>query len=497
MDNVRPVTIIPLPDNTDINTLCKSYHENVYSFEQNQSQESLNYPASNIAGFLTVNTDFNDEFCVQKITTMDRKFFFRTGKKTGGVFIWGDWDRYASITDIPAKSIVDLQNTYVTKEEMYTKVNNEKKNNFEIHIKDFHDFPMVNIYGWDPDYEIDGYEQRTFKYYGTFKDEDLMKYAKLIHEKDTLGKGKGKGFILGYLIREEELPATVDLDAINQPSRNPGLLQIYSSIISYDRLYRRTGGVNRLEDSNIEMTELMMTATLVFHDFITGDIYTTRIVEHTHPLIFPDPYYETTAMSKKDIDNIFEENQWNSRKRTMNWYQGHGPIHKTKWTRYSYSSTRSYELNNKALNFLRAATPYYRTPYKPYTDLVDDTGNDTKIKKGNDNDNVAAYTTVVAWNNNTAANIVLNNNGIPYNNTLTEKDTSLINSLYFNGHVPRLTNPTNPENADAYKRGLTNFNFGYDPPASMGYSLWNTFCFTYTTNRIKYSRYNYLEESDT
>ena len=112
METSRNINVKKL-ENVNLNNMSNSYHEGIYSFSSDISTTSNNFPANGIAGFLFINTDFEDTVCIQRITTMGRKFYFRTGNKVGNIFIWSDWDRYASITDIPAKSVRDLEKDFV------------------------------------------------------------------------------------------------------------------------------------------------------------------------------------------------------------------------------------------------------------------------------------------------------------------------------------------------------------------------------------------------
>lgn len=74
MDNASSIGVFTLP-NKNLNDLKYSHNEGIYSFNETQGQINNGFPANNIAGFLTISTDYDDTLCIQKITTLTRELF--------------------------------------------------------------------------------------------------------------------------------------------------------------------------------------------------------------------------------------------------------------------------------------------------------------------------------------------------------------------------------------------------------------------------------------
>lgn len=283
MENSINIRITKYPENTSLNTFNKSFQEGIYSFNISDSRIEYNFPVANVTGFLSVNTDFDDKYCIQKITTLNKQFFFRTGRLENDVFVWDEWDQYASVADIPARSLNELNDEYVLKDSYYPKPvqwTGNKTNNFAFDTFHRNEDKIKDM--------VKGIANNTYKYYGKYNNEDLRFLMFKINESYEEYIGKENPFIFGYFIKEDsgntvnEYIPEILKDANIRPSKNfipptnnPGLLQIYSSMD-----YRSPtsdwddNNSHNLKNSHIKKS---LSVTYVFHDFITGDLYVSKL----------------------------------------------------------------------------------------------------------------------------------------------------------------------------------------------------------------------------
>lgn len=304
MDQISNIQIGRDITNVDLNTLNKSYHEGIYSFNKEDCILNNNYPAENMAGFLIIQTDFEDSLIIQKITTFDNSFYFRTGTKNNGIFTWSDWDQYASINDIPAGSVAELENKYVKKEEFYP------KGNFPFVNEITHSLPINRLK------ELDNIVTEHFRFLGTYYDDYLTeitdKFPNVYINNEGLGEYSHRNFLLGYWVKEEATNfSEEELKARRQPSNKPGILHVYSSFNS-TRVYNDFfGKITRSDFERYGMGNIQ--SAWIFFEFDTGNIYVTNTLNRVY----------------------FNPNEERDISTSIPWV----------WSRYSFDATESYNLN--------------------------------------------------------------------------------------------------------------------------------------------------------
>lgn len=440
MEMSRNISIKKL-ENVNLNNMSNSYHEGIYSFSSDISVTNNNFPANGIAGFLFINTDFDDTVCIQRITTMGRKFYFRTGNKIGSIFVWSDWDRYASIADIPAKSVRDLEKDFITKEEFYPKQGDSN-------------FLSGNPNVYYVEQELDSVLQNIYKYYGTYTNESLYDIRDILNNTDGIYRNKDKIFAIGYFVRDKDLEEDVQLIDNAVPTRKAGLLQVFSSIYLSEN--QAISEADIIERGHIFRT-------FIFHEFETGDVLVTRTFMDTQPAIIKDRYY--TELDDNPNRNLL------------------------KWDRYSYSKVRSYNLNREALDFLKIRNrqdfSIRLSGINTVTNDYDNNRNEEYLKKL-DYRNITPINEIISWNDDTDANIITNDRPIPYfNNSITDKDFSIITSMSPTGTFFRYPKVGNEFiKASTYGRLHSDSNDSY-----IVTPVWNTFNITYNVLKITKDRF--------
>ena len=436
METSRNINIKKL-DRINLNNLSQSFHEGIYSFSSDLSTLENNFPAAGIAGFLFINTDFDDKVCIQRITTMGRKFYFRTGNKEGSVFVWTDWDRYANIRDIPVKSLNDLEKDFITKEEFYP--------------KDIGNLVTGTI---DVEKEIDSTLQSLYKYYGKYNNESLYDICNLVNETPGIYNNKNKKFLLGYFIRDKDLEDNVRITEVNIPSKKAGLLQVFSSIYmsEVDQSISNSGIIDKGH----------IFRTFVFHEFETGDLFVTRTFMDRKPAIVDDRYYYNGK------DRYTED---------------------LVWDRYSYSKVRSYNLNKKSLDFLKIRNRQDSSIKLNGVNIVTsdyDNSRNEEYLKNLKNMSITPINKVISWNDDADSNIINDSSPIPYfSNTIRDNDFSIITSLSPTGtffRYPKVWNSfIDPNN---YQRSNNRHTNTY-----MVSPVWNTFNITYNVVKLTKDRF--------
>lgn len=441
MEMSRNISIKKL-ENVNLNNMSNSYHEGIYSFSSDISVTNNNFPASGIAGFLFINTDFDDTVCIQRITTMGRKFYFRTGNRVGSIFVWSDWDRYASIADIPAKSVQAIEKDFITKEEFYPKQGDPAL------VEGHPDYYYVEK-------ELDSTLQSVYKYYGKYNNENLLDMKSMLNNTEGIYKDKDKIFAIGYFIRDKDLQDDVEINFNSVNSRKAGLLQVFSSIYFQDKDHiskERAGDVGQIH------------RTFIFHEFETGDILVSRTYLDVTRSVTADRYYSNYE-DNPNIDSILV------------------------WDRYSYSKVRSYNLNKSALDFLKIRNrqdySIKLTGTNKITGDYDNTRNEEYLKNL-DYDNITPINYTVSWNDDLDVNIISNNRPIPYfNNNITDKDFSIITSMSPTGTFFRY-----PKIGNDFIYSNTYNRHRYDSSNSYIVTpLWNTFNIAYNVKRLTKDRF--------
>lgn len=441
MEMSRNISIKKL-ENVNLNNMSNSYHEGIYSFSSDISVTNNNFPASGIAGFLFINTDFDDTVCIQRITTMGRKFYFRTGNKVGSIFVWSDWDRYASIADIPAKSVKDLEKDFITKDEFYPKQGDP------------------SLVEGKPDYyyvekELDSTLQSIYKYYGKYTNENLLDMKNILNNTEGIYKDRNKIFAIGYFIRDKDLDENVVITYNTVNSRKAGLLQVFSSIYFQDKDH-----ISEEREDDVGQIH----RTFIFHEFETGDILVARTYLDVTRSVTADRYYSDYDYSPNEPSLLV-------------------------WDRYSYSKVRSYNLNKSALDFLKIRNrqdySIKLTGMNSITGDYDNTRNEEYLKNL-DYSNITPINYTVSWNDDLDANIISNNRPIPYfNNNITDNDFSIITSMSPTGtyfKYPKVGNDFVP--SSIYNRHRYDGSNSY-----MVTPIWNTFNIAYNVQRLTKDRF--------
>lgn len=442
MDNSRSLKVTKLKSRDNLNLLCQSFHEGIYSFTKDVSSNLNNYPENSISGFLFINTDFDDKYCVQKITTMDNKFFYRTGEFSNGLFVWSSWDSYISLEDIPESEFAKNEKNYIKKEDFLPKISKSSNIN--------------------PEEELSSIMDEYYKYYGEYKGENLFELPSLINRLEGPYKEKNKKFIFGFFIKDDEDNYN-ERDLNRVPTGKAGLLQVLSSLFkSGNKVNKEYPVIDTVFNENDQVD---LFTTIIFTEFDTGDVYVTRIFNFSDRCVVNDRF----ANIDPDTSNSS----------TLS------------WSKYSYSKVRSYNLNAKALEFLRLRNRQFQG--SRFTDInsiigdYDNTRNEEYLKNRR-YDLSTLINDTTSWNND--SNIAINNNdrGIPYfNHNIEDKDFSIITSLFPTGTAfkyPMLKGDF--INTAPYNR------IGYDGNNYAGrfiMPVWNTFNLTYSTLKLTKDRF--------
>ena len=445
MDNSRNMRVISLKSDENLNNICKSFHEGIYSFSKDISNTINNYPGNGISGFLFINTDFDDKYCLQKITTMDQKFYYRTGVYTNGLFVWSPWDSYATLEDIPDSTSVRNEKNYISKEDLLP--------------KRIDDTSVLN-----PDLELSSILDKYYKYYGKYNGSDITQLANYINNLEGPYKDKNRKFIFGYFIKDEE--DTFNLSNRHRvPSGKAGLLQVFSSMfVPADKRYQEYPAISKDELQGNEKYSLF--TTFIFTEFETGDIYVTRLFNSQYSAELPDRYvYSPTSRDDRPIT----------------------------WYKYSYSKVRSYNLNSKALDFLRLRNRQFEgTRFTDINSILGDYDNtrNEEYLKNRRYDLMTSFNKSISWNDDAGIAILNTDNGIPYfNNNIQDKDYTLITSLFPTGTVfkyPLIKNDfiySNTYDRPVFKNNDWAF-------ARYIMPVWNTFNLNYNIIKLTKDRFS-------
>ena len=443
MDNSRTMRVVSLKSTDNLNTLCQSYHEGIYSFKKDVSLTINNYPEAGASGFLFISTDFDDKYCLQKITTMGQKFFYRTGVYTNGLFVWSDWDSYANVDDIPNSLTSGNENKFITKEEFLPKRLNT--------TNDIH-----------PNEELSSILDEYYKFYGEYKGENLLTLPDVINQIEGPYKDKNRYFFLGYMVKEEDV---YNGEPNRVPTGKSGLLQIFSSMFLSGHLSNIDFPVintNYPEDTNVSNVY----TTFIFTEFDTGDIYITRSFNNNKACVMFDRY--GGVVDSYNASNLI-------------------------WTKYSYNKVRSYNLNMSALEFLKLRNRQFIGEQFTNTNSIigdyDNTRNEEYLKNKR-NDLITSFNNNISWNDD--SNIALNNNprGIPYfDNNINDNDFSIITSLFPTGtsfKYPMVKNDfiqTTPFDRRGFN-GDTVYTGRFIMP------VWNSFNINYNTLKLTKDRFS-------
>ena len=377
----------------NLNDLYKTHHEGIYTFEKSDSKLNKNYPVENTAGFIAINTNFDNTLCVQKITTFTQNSFFRTGTLVNNVWNWSTWDTYATMADIPSTAVDDLLKIYVYKEEYYPCKESPKINRANADTV----FSLVS----KVDDELDSISSNTYKFYGNIDENTgIAKLMDSVNTKTKDGQKIHKNFLLGYWYKENTSPSTSVINGENLPTREPGILQAFSSIIPEGETKR-----NPLEPP--QGIDGKVITTWVFTEFTTGDVYVTQSLNGWY-----FDFAESDALAPLPVVPGMRTREFN-------------------WSKYSFSDTRTYNLNKYNLEnriaILRAVHPYlYVMPQQG-----------TLLYSYRDGVNVVSnyFEEKVAWSDDLSVGMRNNPDGTPFNNSTirSEKDFSIISHLRFNG----------------------------------------------------------------
>ena len=481
MDMMKNLSVTPLK-NTNLNTMKESFHEGIYMFNNKQSTRGNNFPSDGISGFLFINTDFDGNYCAQKIMTLSGKFFYRTGIKKTSLFEWSEWDRYASISDVPAKDEKELDKDFITKKEYFPKklegnvfdhlgwYDSRNRGNY-LSPRQSGNGVDVDLATADDDFymntvQLDSVLQRVYTYYGPLPEYiEIQKLPGYVNKTGFM-RDKEKSFLLGYFIRENDITDDEKDGVPNYwPTKKTGLLQVFSA------LGTKAGFVNYLApvvESNDyyhpidNYTKSSMLTTFIFHEFETGAIYVARISDW-----FINGLHE--------IPNVDYFNSGNTQESTN-----------IIWSKYNNSISNTYKLNTAGIDLLKLKSkiwPVKASGLNEFSGIVDDTRNDDYLRKG-DYIHFTPNTKVISWNNDTRINIINNERAIPYfNNNITDSDFSIISSLWPNGCY--LKNTDIP--AMSYDR-----TFYEEQRNVLGFPVQNTFAFSYSTIKIAKNRFKNL-----
>ena len=442
MDNSRTMRVVSLKSTDNLNTLCQSYHEGIYSFKKDISLLINNYPEAGASGFLFISTDFDDKYCLQKITTMSQKFFYRTGVYTNGLFVWSEWDSYASVSDIPNSLMSGNESKFITKEEFLPK--------------------MLDMYSdINPNEELSSILDEYYKFYGEYKGENLLTLPNVINNLEGPYKDKNRRFFLGYMIKEED---EYNGEANRVPTGKSGLLQIFSSMFLSDHSNKNDYPVINIDNLTDTSTSNVYT-TFIFTEFDTGDIYVTRSFNNNKTCVMVDRYIKTNEID----DSVLT------------------------WTKYSYDKVRSYNLNMNALEFLKLRNrQFVGEQFTNINSIIGDYDNtrNEEYLKNRRNDLLTSFNNNISWNDD--SNIALNNNprGIPYfNNNIKDNDFSIITSIFPTGTSFKYAMIKNDfiQTAPFDRRGV-NGDLFYTGRFIM--PVWNSFNVNYNTLKLTKDRFS-------
>lgn len=467
MDISRNLDIKKLPS-VDLNDIHRSYHDGVYTFTKDKAKINKNFPANDIAGFLFVSTDFDDTLCVQKITTMGKNFYYRTGSKVSNVFEWSEWDRYASLEDIPAKSMEELDKDFITKEEYFPKI---RPADSDIEMLGAYDLQMGNDYWYDSKMQTHGILQRVYKYYGELPEYIAPHYLpKHLHFHGFM-KNKGKAFLLGYFVRDNYLlEDQKDGNSNLWPTKNPGLLQVFSSLGKRNK----PNSVKLIRKDPIYPgkdfdTATRINTTLIFHDFITGDIYLSRLADWSHDATEMDP----------DID-VYNPNT----------NTGEYAMTKLSWDKFNMDPKITYDRNKKGIDLLKFKSILAPIKVSRLNVGSDEVNATRSIDYLNNRDyfHFSNLSKVYAWKDDSKLNIKNDTLGLPFfYSTMTDKDYTLISSMFFNG---TFSQKSNIEVLPRYGRTYVH-NFNTTPYFT--FPVFNTFNISYTTIKIAKNKYKNID----
>ena len=467
MDISRNLDIKKLPS-VDLNDIHKSYHDGVYTFTKDKAKINKNFPANDIAGFLFVSTDFDDTLCVQKITTMGKNFYYRTGSKVSNVFEWSEWDRYASLEDVPAKSMEELDKDFITKEEYFPK---NRPADSDIEMLGAYDFQMGNDYWYDAKMQTHGILQRVYKHYGELPEYIAPHYLpKHLHFNGFM-KNKGKAFLLGYFIRENYLlEDQKDGNANLWPTKNPGLLQVFSSLGKRNK----PNSVKLIRKDPIYPgkdfdTTTRINTTLIFHDFITGDLYLSRLADWSHDATEMEPGI--------DVYN-------------PNINTGEYAMSELKWDKFNMDPKITYDRNKKGIDLLKFKSILAPIKVSGLNVGSNEVNATRSIDYLNNRDyfHFSNLSKVYAWKDDSKLNIKNDTLELPFfYSTMTDKDYTLISSMFFNG---TFSQKSNIEVLPRYNRTYVH-NFSTTPYFT--FPVFNTFNISYTTIKIAKNKYKNID----
>ena len=467
MDLSRNLDIKKLPS-VDLNDIHKSYHDGVYTFTKDKAKINKNFPANDIAGFLFVSTDFDETLCVQKITTMGKNFYYRTGTKVSNVFEWSEWDRYASLEDVPAKSIEELDKDFITKEEYFPK----STEGLDIHMLGAYDFQTGKDYWYDAKLQTHGILQRVYKYYGELPEYIAPhKLPEYLHSHGFM-KNRSKAFLLGYFIRENTLLEDQKDGQPNRwPTKNPGLLQVFSSLgkrqkpnsvqlMRKDPIYPPSGDIDPATRIN---------TTLIFHDFITGDIYLSRIADWSHDA--------TEMVPNRDVYNPSSNFDSYS-------------MSELQWDKFNMDPKITYDRNKKGIDLLKFKSILAPIKVSGLNVGSNEVNATRSIDYLNNRDylNFSNLSKVYSWKDESKLNIKNDTLGLPFfYSTMTDNDYTLISSMFFNG---TFSQKSNIEVQQKYNRIYVH-NFQTTPYFT--FPVFNTFNISYTTIKIAKNKYKNID----
>lgn len=454
MDNASSIGVFTLP-NKNLNDLKYSHNEGIYSFNESQGQINNGFPANNIAGFLTISTDYDNTLCIQKITTLTREFYFRTGNKVNNIFTWTQWDRYATVADIPAGSVSELNDTYVTKEEYFPKQMEATPGSGT----------TIRV---DGKKELDSILQKHFKYYGKLTDED--DFTMLAHKVNEIEpyKDKNHGFLLGWFVRETDIDDSVQL--YNVPSRKAGVLQIFTN-----HHYGDDHGVyvNYYNQDTANMDGFNY-YSYIYTEFETGDVYTSWSKGEMPMSVGLAEALSIVGMNRQNVE-----------------YEVPTLI----WDKFSYDSARSYQLNRKGFDFLMKRRHFYNTQPSPKIHTFTESSNTYRSDKV---ETQGIYSQTLSWKNNGSTNA-----GIPLESVNSSADYSFISSLAAVGTNWKYyyDNSNNIPNSKTFNgRKLSGWsrreldaieNDTYEN--ALEETIFNTFKFVYTKMKFTIDRFNEVE----
>lgn len=465
MDISRNLDIKELPE-INLNDLCRSFHDGVYTFTPDKSKKNNNFPANNLAGFLFVNTDFDETLCIQKITTLGKKFYFRTGNKVNNIFEWSEWDKYATIADIPAKSLSELDDDFITKKEYFPKPNKNiyqrEKGFFENESNPgFANTPLF----YNRESQLSGILQQVYKNYGELPEYIPIQSVPKYLDEHGFMKDRGKAFILGYFVRENDIIDDERNGVKNHwPTKKAGILQVFSSISRRDASTTFNTTLNEFLYQKSIPDNSRINSTLIFTEFETGKIYLTRISDWSVNAFVYSP--ETRTYYGFPGDEYDSE--------------------KIIWDEFITDPKIIYDMNKSGLDLLKMKSilPPVNISFQNESNSINDPRNNDFLKEYNYKE-FGNITKVYSWSNDNRVNVVNNDEAIPYfYSGMTDKDYTLISSLFPNGCYAYTTDKLAPDNR-------TNIN---DPKKRyLIYPVFNTFNFSYSTIKLTKNIYKNLE----